>query len=293
MINKHNKTVITINNNDDVTFISDSSFQYISELFINCLKTIGNFVVESHENKYSTECPSSEFSGRDGSTYFENKIAKKIINKNFQNIVSEVKIKNNIDLLNIHAPVAENESEIRGKYDLSLTLELKDNKGNLHPVTQYVNIKYTKGGTNDNTGGKEIISRSILNIESAESNVINLLNQCSDSILNNQKNAPYSDYFFLIFKKADSNPTDECAVKTILTNDWEGPNNSCIFNSSQTFPHIQMKYSSNPVYNFHTGLNGSRENLLQWLVSKMVNNKSKEFALLILLGSNMSMQYKN
>ena len=284
--------MITLLNSKNVVFESEMTFQEVSELYIKSLDTIGKFVVSHPDNVFTSDVTSQKLSGRDGSTYFENNVAKKIINKNFSKIKINLKKIHNIDLIEIDAPVANNEAETRGKYDLSITIQIKDKKGNYHSVRQFVNIKFTKGGTNDNTGGKEVLSRSILNMESSTLNILDLITLCSKSISDTNMPTPYSDYFFLSFRKSDAKPSDCSSVKSILTNDWNGLDSSCVFNITQTFPHIQMAFSSNPIYNFHNDLNSSRKVLLEWLVSKLVTSKSQEFAQLLLIGRNMGMQFK-
>jgi hypothetical protein len=290
-------TVPVSSNNEPIVYAT-LSYKELTSAFTDALAGLGKFILESQFNS-SQSLSVRESEGREGSTRFENRVAKAAINKDLPAALNAANRSLSLDLrvrgvevISIHAPVATSESESRSGHDMTITVTVPTAYGSTQ-VTQPVNIKYAGDSkTKNNTGGKPVLSWSVLGRNSKEDK-LTLLEACVDSLSNTESPIPFADYFLLSFLRGKERPALEWGVSSILTTPWSTWNDETVqyaFNSTQTFPSIQMAHRSGIAEIALDDMRLARERFVSWLVSALVNSASYETARYTLLARDLKLR---
>lgn len=175
------------------------------------------------------------FSGRNGSTSFEDNFLKPFIRKHKQSILKEVKkaLKkaelSHWELFDIVADENTDESGARSMEDVSLILR----RPNGLLVEEAINVKATLGGTADNVGGWIALDRALFG-NSPDGKYMKqrgtFLKKVSDEPITDS----LSDYFLWVFTKLDD-PVD--VLKSSHVHSFFGTSlDAFIINKNQPFP---------------------------------------------------------
>lgn len=248
----------------------------LSRAFTDALAGLGDFVVASAFND-SSYLSATDSEGREGSTRFENKVAKRAINEQMSEAVAAANAAINscsrskgLKVLSIDARVSTSESESRIGYDMAIVMAVPAAQGEVE-VWQPVNIKYAgNASSKNNTGGKDVLSWPVL-ASPTKADKIQLLEACVSSVLASTDLEPaFADYFLLSFLRGSDKPAVEWGVSSILTTPWATWNEVAVqytLNTNQTFPSIQMAHRSGRAEAPLSEIREARERFVMWLVS--------------------------
>lgn len=174
------------------------------------------------------------FSGRNGSTYFEDDFLKPLIQKHEQELSERIHNQlshNPYKFIRIDAPESTNEAQSRSIADVSIFIQREEKV-----TEEYINIKATAGNTADNVGGWESLNHILYGHESS---VVKQRSALLKKITDTPLNDSISDYFLWVFNKNE--PTVKKMMNSASVHSMLGSNLSSFYiNMSQTYP-VQFK----------------------------------------------------
>lgn len=165
------------------------------------LKTIGKVIADEEKDLIINL---KAFTGRKGSSYFEDDFLKPLIRKHSEQFcekVSENLKDNSFEFVKIEAPKSFDESSARSFADVSVVIKHPDGAIS----EEYVNIKATSGNTADNVGSWQSLNHVLYG---NKNKIVKNRTQLLERIANEPLGDQLSDYFLWVFNKSGPKSDD-------------------------------------------------------------------------------------